>query len=1195
MLHPLLNQQLRELGLTDPDTPPSPDTWKRLLNELNHTYEQANWNIQYRALFDQTLDGVIIFGLDTLCIDINPRACAMFGYTRDEAIGVPLQDFIAASEHDNSRVVWDAITSGQAVAPFERVARHKDGSPFMVETSAQLVRDVQGEPLYVQAVIRDITHRKSVEAAVKASEERYRLLVNHLPNVVVIMFDHDLRYLLVEGQALARHGYSRETMIGKTLRESVSPEDVSQFLPQYEAALAGREVRFELERDGYHYVTHFVPVQDDQGKVVAGMIVIEDVTSHREAEAAIRAQAAIVDHIGDAIISVDLEQKVQSWNSAAERLYGYTAEEVRGQRLGDFLGSEMSPERVQEARQILQAQGYWEGEVVHHHRDGRRLDILSSVVLVTYHDGEPIGMIGLNRDITEQRQGEEAMRFRATLVDHIDDAVYSTDLEERILSWNPAAERMYGWTAEEAMGQFSGKMVGSHMTQEERTTAVHQIRTQGRWQGEIIHTHRDGTLVYAWVSTTLMINAEGQPSGFIAISRNITQRKREQEALRESEERYRFLYEAAERQAQELQVMHEIRTVISNELDLKSLIPTIVQTIAQKFGYTHVSLYLLERGQFRLQYQVGYGTTVIEEIPAGAGVLWRTVQSGEPCLIRDPSTIPDFLFAVPGITSEIAVPLFDQGEVAGVFNIETTGQPELTENDLRMMVGLGYHLSMAIERARLHTGLREVKEQYQTVLDSIHEVVFQTNIRFEWTFLNPAWTEIMGYTVEESLGKSFSQFVHPDDLFLTASLPPVSPPPTGAWRYERRYLTKSGQTVWFEVHVRSVFDEDGKVSGLVGTLTDITERKQAENALRESEMRLRLIAENISDMIFMTDRKSVVEYVSSSLYHLLGYRVDEWIGLRPYQFLRHMHPDDLEAFKASFEGDVLINKTLRQEYRVQHADGHYVNMEAISTPLLDQQGTVTGRLAIVRDVTERKIAEQQAAELAAQVKLVESLRRFLNNISHDLRTPLSIMSTNVYLLRRKSGEDSPYTRNLNVLDSQIIHLAQMVDDMVEVSRLEDRMVEFEFMPVRLGDLTRDVLVGQAGALENRGLTLRFETDPDLPIIQADQGWMGRVVRHLITNAIQYTPEGGQITVRLYQENGGVALYVSDTGVGIAPEHLPYIFEHFYRADESRPSDKGGAGLGLTIVRMVVVAHGGEVSVQSQAGQGTTFRVWLPGE
>lgn len=1323
MLHPLLKNQLNQFGIIDPAIPPDADTWRRLLDTISATYEQAIDQDFSRALFEQSNDAVFIMALDLTFLSVNQKAADMLGYTIPELLEMTLPQLVSPDEAPHSESIVQALLEGNHLPPFESTYRRKDGGELPVEVNTQLVRDDQGNPRYIQGIVRDISERKRMEHALRERETLYRTLVKNLPSVVVLMFDKDMRYILAEGAAITRYGYSKETFEGKTIWEAISQERQELYLPYYEAALAGRESQFETEREGFIYEVHILPVRDDDGNIIGGLNISQDITERKQVEAEKRQQETLyralvknlpnmavimfdkeyryllveggilsrhenlkesyegstlwdtfsperaefflpiyqsalagepVDHafemdgyfyiahfvpvrdendtiiaamsitediteskragdalrrseerfralvqnlhvgvllqgpngevflfnqaaldllgvtedqlfdrapvdpgwniihedgsdfprsvqpvpqaiatgkpvrdvvmgvyhpetqdrvwllinaepalgtdgavkevictfrdisarkqaedalreserryhklfegIDDTLFVHDMEANLLDVNEAACRNLGYSREELLGMKTTQIDAPEYAAGFYERLERQKSGDNLSNNYGAHISKDGRRIEIHVNSKAILYH-GQP-AILSVIRDITELKKAEAAIQFQAALVDHITDAIYSTDLNETILTWNHAAEQLYGWRADEAMGQFSGKMVGSHMTLEQRTAAIKQIREDGFWEGEIVHTSRSGRIIQVWISTTLLTDRDGNPAGLIAVSRDITERKQAQEALRQSEEKYRQLFNAAQWQAQELTLLNRVRAAVTIEMDLAPLIRSVVKAIGEIFDYTHVSLYLLEGDHLVLYHQIGYDIPY-PIIPLNKGIIGRTARLGEPVFVEDITLDPEYLAATNGITSEISVPLFDRERTVGVFNIESSDGKRLTNNDMRLMIALSEQISIAVERARLYTSLRESKEQYQTVLSSVREVIFQINEHSQWSFLNTAWVELTGYSVEASLGQPILEIVHPDDRELTISqYLPLAKGEIVFNRYETRIVTQDGSPRWIEVHAHPTTNAQGEMIGLSGTLTDISERKRSE---------------------------------------------------------------------------------------------------------------------------------QQAAELLAQARTVEALRRFLGNVSHDLRTPLSVINTSLYLIRRKLAEPETAFRHVAILEEQVSHLTRIVEDVVEISRLEDQIVEFEFIPVHIGNLVRDVLVSYETITQEKGITLVHHADPDLPVIQADQMWIGRMMHNLIDNAIQYTPNEGTIALKTTQRDNGIAVEVQDNGIGISPEDIPYIFDRFYRADSARPADKGGTGLGLAIVRKVVDMHGGRIDVKSALERGSTFTVWLPAD
>jgi signal transduction histidine kinase len=253
--------------------------------------------------------------------------------------------------------------------------------------------------------------------------------------------------------------------------------------------------------------------------------------------------------------------------------------------------------------------------------------------------------------------------------------------------------------------------------------------------------------------------------------------------------------------------------------------------------------------------------------------------------------------------------------------------------------------------------------------------------------------------------------------------------------------------------------------------------------------------------------------------------------------------------------------------------------------------TLSGYLGAVEDVTEQVEAERRKLELALEREKVDMLESFITNASHDLRTPLTIISTGVSLLE-KTVEPEKRQKRLQKINTQIERVRWLLDEMLTMSWLDNTELTFDPRPCDLNALVESILSDQSLLAEMKQLTVQFEA-ADVPPLRANQGVLRRALSNIVINAVDYTPEGGTITVMTCVEDGRVGIIVRDTGDGIADKDLPHIFERFYRADEARSLEKGGMGLGLSIAQKIIGAHNGSIQVETTVGAGSVFTVWLP--
>ncbi|MFN8377914.1 MAG: PAS domain-containing sensor histidine kinase [Anaerolineae bacterium] len=252
------------------------------------------------------------------------------------------------------------------------------------------------------------------------------------------------------------------------------------------------------------------------------------------------------------------------------------------------------------------------------------------------------------------------------------------------------------------------------------------------------------------------------------------------------------------------------------------------------------------------------------------------------------------------------------------------------------------------------------------------------------------------------------------------------------------------------------------------------------------------------------------------------------------------------------------------------------------------------RIATVTDITQRKEAEQQQVRLSIEQEKVQVLQRFIDNLSHDLRTPLSTINTGLYLIRKMKDDPERLDAQVVSVQEQVSHLVRLIDDMLVMSTLDRRATgEYKFAWRDINAVIALAVEEETSQALRKRQTLTFEGAEGLPEALLDTAEFRRLMKHLIQNAINFTPDGGTITVTTSSEDEEIVVSVTDTGIGISTKDRPLIFDYFYRADTSRSPETGGTGLGLTIARRITDAHNGRIEVESTPGLGSTFRVRLP--
>ena len=682
----------------------------------------------------------------------------------------------------------------------------------------------------------------------------------------------------------------------------------------------------------------------------------------------------------------------------------------------------------------------------------------------------------------------------------------------------------------------------------------------------------------------------------VLVVRDITAQREAQETLAASEQRFRALYAAAQRRERERELLDQVRIVLFHELDLPQVVRKVVEAIAGTFGYAQVSLYLLQGDTLWLQHQVGY-TTVIPAIPITQGVSGRVVRSRQPCLVTDVHADADFVGAIAGIVSEVCVPLLDEDRVMGTLNIESTGDVILTQADLELMTALGEHVSLAITRARLYTQVRESEERFRTLIADLHVGVLLQGPASEILLYNQQALDLLGLTESQLLGKTsldadwdvihedgspFPGPTHPVPRAI-ASRRPVNDVLMGVFRLNTQ------SRIWLLVNANPQLHPDGSVRQVICTFMDVTARKHAEDALRQSEHLLQesQIVANLGS--YLLDITSGLWTSSEVLDTIFGIEkayqrsVSGWVAL--------IHPEDRQAVSDYFMHEVIEKRAyFDRTYRIiRQNDGAPRWVHGLGKLEFDAESRPVVMYGTIQDITERKQAEQRAFELALERERIALLSAFVQNASHEFRTPLTIMQTNLYLLERLTDPLKRQQKRAQI-EQQIVGITRLVDMLAEVVRL-DSHAPFTFQPTDLNVLLSDVVVTLAQRVAASRLTLQLMAAPDLPLAPVDADRLRVALRELLDNALRFTPAGGRVALRSARVAGGVTIEVQDSGPGIPSEMQPYIFDRFYRQDISHSTP--GFGLGLPIARLIVERHGGRLEMESQPGEGSLFRIVLP--
>ncbi|HEX4945892.1 MAG TPA: response regulator [Blastocatellia bacterium] len=522
------------------------------------------------------------------------------------------------------------------------------------------------------------------------------------------------------------------------------------------------------------------------------------------------------------------------------------------------------------------------------------------------------------------------------------------------------------------------------------------------------------------------------------------------------------------------------------------------------------------------------------------------------------------------------------------------------------LVGLTQNIT---RRKQAEEALRYRAEQVQTLVNSAPLGVYMVDADFRVAHINPTVAQAWSAIPNAGVGRDFTEIVRlvwgerlGDEIVrifrhTLATGESYIVPEMAEVRADRGILE------YHEWRVDRITLPDGRY-GLVCYFRDIGEQVRARLAVDQQKRLLQSITDNATTALFVMDERQQCAFMNPAAEKLTGYTLAETRGRALHDVVHHTRPDGSPYPLAECPIDQAFptHNQMQGEEIFIHKDGHFYNVAFTASPLLDASGTTVGTVIEVQDITARKRAEsereqlllreQQARQLAEETSRLKD--NFLTTISHELRTPLNHMLGWVVMLRGGKVAPDKAADALATIERNARLQQRLVEDLLDVSQIVAGKMQLRFQPVAPARAIEAAIASARATAEAKDIQLEVTLDPQSSTISGDPDRVQQIVWNLVSNAIKFTPPGGRVSVRLAHLESHVEITVSDTGAGIAPEYLPYLFNRFSQADSSISRKHGGLGLGLAIVRHLVELHGGEVAVASPGpGQGTTFTVRFP--
>jgi two-component system, cell cycle sensor histidine kinase and response regulator CckA len=879
----------------------------------------------------------------------------------------------------------------------------------------------------------------------------------------------------------------------------------------------------------------------------------ENRRARRQAEDALKASAAELRTLFAAMTDVIFELDIEGYYlkiapTAESNLYKESAELI-GKRLHEVFPQEQADFFLSHVHRALA-----EGCV---HRVEYSLQINGKEV---WFDGSISPMskgsvIWIARDITERKQIEERLRLQATALQSAAHAIVITDVQGNITWVNPAFTTLTGYTFEEVSGRNARILKSGKHDASFYKTLWDTVLSGQVWQGEIINRRKDKSLYFEDQTITPVMNESGKIINFIAIKQDTTEQRRAEEALRESEERYRLLFESNP---------HPMWVY-----DLESLgFLAVNEAAIQHYGYTREEFMAMTIKDIRPADDVAELMKNVANVQEGleeAGTWRHKIKSGRIVDVE--------------ITSHYLTFAGRRAEVVLVNDVTERKRAEK-------------------ERIKLMAQIESQRLRLNNIVDNVPGIVWESwtkpdIARQHTNFMSDYVETMLGYTAEEWLSSPdfWQKIIHPEDKERIAGVIAHDFATGKGSTTEFRLIAKDGRIVWVESRRVVITDDEGKAIGVRGVTMDITERKRAEQELRQSEERYRELVENAHDIIYSHDLEGNYLSVNKAAETITGYTREESLKMN---LMQTVAPEYVEKAREMIERKLSGDEVTAYDLEIIAKDGRRIAVE-VNTRIMLQDGIPIGVQGIARDVTERKHLETQLR----QSQKMEAIGLLAGGVAHDFNNLLTaITGYSELTLRKLKGED-PLRHNLEEIKKAGERAAALTRQLLAFSRkqvLQPHVLDLNAVVSDMEKMLRR-LIGE-------DIELRTVLEKGLGAIKADPGQIEQVIMNLAVNARDAMPAGGRLTIETenvyldeeyakqhisVKSGSFVMLAVSDTGTGITKETHARIFEPFFTTKEAGR----GTGLGLSTVYGIVKQSGGTIWVYSEVGQGTTFKVYLP--
>ncbi|MBE9182125.1 PAS domain S-box protein [Oculatella sp. LEGE 06141] len=908
------------------------------------------------------------------------------------------------------------------------------------------------------------------------------------------------------------------------------------------------------------YQQFFEAIAGHIATAIANARSLEDERKHTQAQ--LKFHANILAEVSDVVLALDRDLRITYWNRAAERFYQVTADAAIGRLHHEvFQYRWPNPNDEKTAWKALASAKSWSGELIHIKRNGEERYVEATVNLLR-QEGALNGYLAVVRDISDRKRIEEALLISDVALQQMPDAILLMDLEGRIQQWTGKATQIFGYSAEEAIGQ-SVSFLHQPDVQEIMTAHIIQsIQATGDYLGEVPCQRKDGSFVPIETTAKIVYDTTGHPLFFVSINRDITERKQaEAERTQLIQEQARRT--EAERAEQRATFLAEASAVLASSLDYEQTLNSVVRLIVPVLADYCLICRLKTTRELQLiaaTHHLPQKESLVQEwaeslcchIDCSDSLMAQVLQTGKPILIAAPSAAKTVgvvqhphamaLERALNPASLIILPLSVRGQVLGVMVLARAESGRCYEAvDLSLSKELAWRAAIAIDTALLYWKMQQARDMAERAADRTARLQSITAALSE----SLTQTQVAEVIAEQGL------------TALGSNLAMVA-------------LLKQNKTELEVVHSIGCDREQIEAWQQFSINAAVP---LAEAARKGQPIWEELVEDRIAHYPHLAE-----EYARNP------HRA--WISL-PFV----IEGQSIGAISLGFDRLPQLSNDDR----------------AFMLALAQQSAQAIARARLYE-------AEQQAraeAEAANRVK-----DEFLAVLSHELRTPLNPILGWTKLLRQHNLDEARTAMALETIERNAKLQTQLIEDLLDVSRILQGKLNLNVAPVDLATMIQSAIETVRLAAEAKSIQIHTHFDATVERVAGDSNRLQQVIWNLLSNAVKFTPAGGRVDVKLEKQEFSdmtvegtstqpstlhahrprryAQITVKDTGKGIDPGFLPHVFKYFHQADSATTRAFGGLGIGLAIAQQLVELHGGTIEAASSGeGQGATFTVNLP--